>query len=373
MSDEAHPPYDRPPLTKEFLRGEQARDDLVYDPADALEAQGIRLLLDTAAAALDPDGRTVRLADGTTVRYGAALLATGGRPVHLDLPGASLDGIHYLRTVDDAAALAAGADEGVRAAIVGGGFIGLEAAASLTQRGVEVTVLEAAPRVWARFAAEALSDFVADYCSQRGVAFRTGADVTGFEGDGRVRAVRTADGPVPCDLALVAVGIHPNVDLAREAGLDVDDGIVVDEHMATSVPDVYAAGDAANYPDPHFGRRRRVEHWGHAEHTGQVAGANMAGETKAYDLLTYVWSDIFDLHLEFAGDETVHERAVLRGDPAGGSFSVLYLADDRLTAYFAVNTAPKEFAALRRLITRRVNLAGKVSRLTDLKADLKQL
>lgn len=375
VSDEPHLPYDRPPLSKEFLRGEQDSDGLFYDSASDLAARRVQTALRVRADDLDADRRVARLADGTSVRFDTALIATGGHPVRLDLPGCDLAGIHYLRTLDDAAALARAAAPGARAAIVGAGFIGLEAAASLTQLGVRVSVLEAAPRIWVRFAPEPLSQFVAAYCTARGVTFATGVTVTGFTGrDGRVTAVRTADGDdVACDFVLVAVGITPTADLAQAAGLAVDDGIVVNERMETSAAGIYAAGDVASYPDPHFGRRRRVEHWGHAEHTGQVAGANMAGADAIYDLLTYVWSDIFDLHLEFAGDETAHDSILLRGEPGPGGFTVLYLQNDRLTAYCSVGGPPKEFGPLQKLIKRRVDLSTKVSHVTDPGFPLKQL
>lgn len=374
VSEEPHLPYDRPPLSKEFLRGERQREELAYDDREGLEARGVAAVLGVRAEALDPDERIARLSEGESIHFRTALIAPGGRPVRLDLPGGELPGIHYLRTVDDAAAIAQAAAPGTRAAIVGGGFIGLEAAAALTERGVQVTVLEAAPRIWARFAAEPLSAYMADYCADRGITFRTRAHVTGFAGDERVSAVRTREGgDVACDFALVAVGIRPNTELAQEAGLAVDDGIVVNEHLETSAPGIFAAGDVVNYPDPYFGKRRRVEHWGHAEHTGQVAGSVMAGADTSYRLLSYVWSDIFDVHLEFAGDESEHDQAVVRGDPERGAFTVLYLKHDRLTAYFSLNGPPKELAPLQKLIKRRVGLAGKVSQLTDPDRPLKQL
>lgn len=371
---EPHAPYDRPPLSKEFLRGEKAGDELLFDTAEELEQSGIELELGTVVRELDAHGKRVRLDDGATLSFDKALIATGGRPRRLELPGGDLGGIHYLRTVDDAAAIAEAARAGGRAAIVGAGFIGMEAAASLTKLGVAVTVLEAEPRVWARFADETLSGFFQDYCARKGVTFRTGVTVTGFHGSGRVQAV-TVDGqdPVPCDFALVAVGIQANTELARAAGLAVSDGIVVNERLQTSHPEIYAGGDVANYPDPVFGKRRRVEHWGHAEHCGQVAGRNMAGDDQPYDLLTYVWSDIFDLHLEFAGDETEYDRVLVRGLMDDARFTVLFLKDDRLTAYFSINGNPRDFLPLKKLIRQRADLAGQDDVLTDPNSALKAL
>lgn len=363
---EPHVPYDRPPLTKDYLQARVNRETLFYDTPDALEQLNVRLELENAVQSLDAETKRVRLAKGGRLSFDKALIATGGRPVRLDLPGAELDGVLYLRTLDDCEALKAQGREGAKAVIVGSGFIGMEAAASLTKRGVDVTVIEAAPRVWARFADQRLSAFFEDHCSKKGVTFRTGATVTGFRGTGHVEAVVLDGGEsVFCDFALVAVGIRPRVELAHEAGLEVNDGIVVDAHLKTSHDDIYAAGDVANYPDPHFGKRRRVEHWGHAEYTGQVAGANMAGESMSYGLLTYVWSDMFDLHLEFGGDETEYERSLLRGNMDDASFTVLFVKRNRLTAYFSINGDDKEFATLQKLIKKRTDVRGIEGRITD--------
>jgi NADPH-dependent 2,4-dienoyl-CoA reductase/sulfur reductase-like enzyme len=250
--------------------------------------------------------------------------------------------------------------------IVGAGFIGLELAASLTQKGVRVAVVEAAPRVWARFADPALATFFQDYCARKGIAFYTGEKVSEIRGGSRPSAVVTMAGrELPCDFVCVGVGIVPNVELAREAGLAVDNGIVVNEFLQSSHADIYAAGDVAAYLDPVFGKRRRVEHWGHAEYSGQLAGRNMAGARDPYDLLTYVWSDVFDLHLEFAGDESEHDVVLLRGRQEDGAFTVLYLREGALRAYFAVNADPKELPILQRLIRTGAILDGREEQLRD--------
>jgi NADPH-dependent 2,4-dienoyl-CoA reductase/sulfur reductase-like enzyme len=176
-----------------------------------------------------------------------------------------------------------------------------------------------------------------------------------------------------CDLVIIGIGIRPNVELAEAAGLKVDNGIVVDETMRTSHPDIYAAGDVINYPDPVAGRRRRVEHWGHAEYSGQIAGRNMAGGENAYDFLSYVWSDVFELHLEFAGDEHEHDEKLLRGSIEGGSFTQLYLKDGVLTAYFAVNTDFREFSMLRRLIRMKKDVSTNKAELEDREFNLRSL
>jgi 3-phenylpropionate/trans-cinnamate dioxygenase ferredoxin reductase subunit len=205
-------------------------------------------------------------------------------------------------------------------------------AASLTQMGVEVTVIESQPHIWSRFLDGTLARYFESYCADRGIRFLTSDQVTELRGVDRISAVATKSGAqIPCDFACIAVGIRPNVELAQEAGLSVDNGVVVDEHMQTSDAGIYAIGDIANYPDPIYGVRRRVEHYGQAEYTGQLAGMNMTGDSQAYDMLTYVWSDIFDLHLEFAGDESRHDEVIVRGEPASNSFTVLYLAGGVMT------------------------------------------
>jgi 3-phenylpropionate/trans-cinnamate dioxygenase ferredoxin reductase component len=374
VSEESLPPYDRPPLSKEYLRGEKPTEALLYDAASALAEQNIELALQTRAESLNASDKIITLSDGETVRFEKALIATGGAPIRLSIPGSSLTGIHYLRTAEDAGAIGSEAADGKRAVVVGAGFIGLEVAASLNQRGVQVTVIEALPHIWARFADESLARFVQDYCAARGITFLTTDAAAEFRGGNRVEAVVTRSGEViDCDFVCVGVGIRPNVGLAQEAGLDVDDGIVADDRLRTSNPDIYAAGDVVSYPDSVFGKRRRVEHWGHAEYSGQVAGRNMAGADEAYSFLSYVWSDIFDLHLEFAGDESEHDTKLLRGKLEDSSFIVIYMKKGAVTAYFAVNTEAREFSSLRRLILAHKDLTGREADLTNREFNLRGL
>lgn len=374
VGEESHVPYDRPPLSKDFLRGETPKERLFFDEPSFFEAQRINLKLGTAVKTLDPAAKTVELSDGRSLRFEKALIATGGRPVHLKIPGTDLPGVHYFRTLNDSMALAADARSGSQAVMVGAGFIGLEVAASLTQRGVQVTVIETGPHIWPRFADEALARVIQQYCTAKGVTFRTGESVAEIRRQGRALSVQLASGAVlPCDVACIGVGIVPNVELARQAGLAVENGIVVDEYLQTSHPDIYAAGDVANYVDPLFGKRRRVEHWGHAEYSGQLAAQNMAGERRPYDLLTYVWSDIFDLHLEFAGDEQEHDKVLFRGKLEDLSCFMLYLKRQRLTAYFAINADNKDLPPLQTLIRSKTDLSGREAALQDRTIPLKSL
>lgn len=373
VTAEPHLPYDRPALSKELLRGEASADDIFYDPQSFFDEKNIEVLLGESVVGLDPDAHTAILSGGDTITYEKAFIATGGEPVRLQVPGADLEGVHYLRTLDDARAIAGNAGKGRRAVIVGAGFIGMEVAASLVTLGAEVTVVEAEPRIWPHFLDETLSGFVEDYCTARGICFVTGDFVDTFAGNDHVTGVRLASGTrIDCDFVCVGVGIAPRLDLAEAAGLEVDNGIVVDAFLRTSHPDVYAGGDIVDYPDPVFGRRR-VEHWGHAEYCGQVAGVNMAGAEQTYDLLSYVWSDVFDLHIEMAGDETERDRIVVRGDLESNSFTVLFLKDDRLRAYFAVNTDKRAFPPMQKLIRQNIDLSGQDAVLADPSSDLKAL
>lgn len=368
VSEEDVVPYDRPPLSKESMRGEKTLEEITYETEDQFAEQKIDLALGSAVTALDASSKTATLANGDVIHFEKAFLGIGGRVIRIPIPGANLAGVFYLRDIGDAEAIQKEAAFGKKAVVIGAGFIGLETAASLTQIGVEVTVLEALPHIWSRFADEELAGYFQEYCTQRGITFVTSAMATEIHGEnGRVKSVQTKDGTsYPCDFVCVGIGIVPNVELAKGAGLAVHNGVVVNEFMQTSDPDIYCGGDVVNYFDPVFERRRRVEHWGHAEYCGQIAGRNMAeGNNTAYDFLTYAWSDIFDLRIETAGDEAEHDKVLVRGNFEDAHFTVLHLKDGVLTSYLAVNGELREFTAWRRLIRSKIDLTGKDAELED--------
>jgi 3-phenylpropionate/trans-cinnamate dioxygenase ferredoxin reductase subunit len=378
VSDDVLPPYDLPPLSKDYLRGKKTDTDIVYDSLEKLAEAKIDVQLETRVEKLDRVAHTMHLSSGEDVHYEKAVIATGARPIVLPIAGADLPGVHYLRNVSDSRSIAAEAGEGKRAAIVGGGFIGVETAASLTEMGVHVTVIEALPHIMARVADRELAEFVMGYCTARGVTFRTDALVTEIKGTSRTEKVVLKSGEeIPCDFVCIGIGIRPNVELAAEAGIEIDAdtrGIKVNDHMQTSDPDVYAVGDACSYPDPMVGHIRRVEHWGHAEYSGQIAGTNAAGGDIAYDFLSYVWSDIFDHHIEAAGDEANREKAVTRPGKAANAFTILQLdGGGALTSYFAVNGEPREFTTYRRLIRSKKDLRGDINRLEDPEFNVREL
>ena len=372
LAEEPHLPYQRPPLSKQYLAGEWDLERVRLRPAAFYQDRDIDVRPGARADGIDAAARTVLCEDGTAVRYQRLLLATGTRARTLDVPGAGLPGVHCLRTVADAAAIKAELKPGGRLAVVGGGYIGLEVAAVAASMGLSVTVLEMEARLLKRVATPAMSAFYERTHRQRGVAIRTGAEVVAFAGagaGGRLTAVECANGErVAADVAVVGVGVAPNVELAAAAGLACDDGIVVDEHARTSDPNIYAAGDCTNHPNPILGRRLRLESVPNAMEQSRVAAANMAGAKRTYAAVPWFWSDQYDLKLQMAGFPEAQDEAVVRGDPAERRFATFYLRRGRLAAAEAVN-CPREFMAARQLLGKRVD--GR--RLADSAADMQAL
>ncbi len=288
---EPHLPYHRPPLSKGILAGSEEPDTLVLRPEAAYAKAGVAFRLGTRVASLDRAAREVVLDGGERLPYDALALCTGSRVRTLDVPGAGLAGIHVLRSLDDGLALRAAARAGGRAVIVGGGYIGLEVAASLRGLGLEVTVLEALDRLLGRVAPPAVAAFAARVHREEGVDVRTGAAVVAFEGEGRVTGVRLADGAsLPADIVVVGIGVIPETGLAAAAGLEVGNGIVVDEHCRTSDPAIVAAGDCTEHPNPHVGRRVRLESVPNANDQAKVAAATILGTPRGYPTAPWFWS-----------------------------------------------------------------------------------
>ncbi|MFO1068676.1 MAG: FAD-dependent oxidoreductase [Geminicoccaceae bacterium] len=356
IGDEPEPPYQRPPLSKKYLTGEVAADRAYVKPAGFYAQAGIGLVLGRRVTAIDLAARTVRDDAGAAHPFDSLALCMGTRARRLPLPGAGLDGVCYLRTLADAVRIRALAAEGRPAVVIGGGYIGLEVAASLRQLGCEVTVVEAQPRVLNRVVAEPVSAFFTAEHRARGVAIETGTGIAGLEGEGRVAAVRGADGRVwPAGLVVVGIGAVPNDELAREAGLAVDNGIVVDACGRTSAPGVWAAGDVTNHPSNLYARRVRLESVHNAMAQAKTVAASMLGRDEAYDEVPWFWSDQYDLKLQIAGLSTGAGQVVLRGEPASRAFSCLYMDDGRLLAVDAINR-PSDFIQAKRLIAERRRL-----------------
>lgn len=370
VSDEPHLPYNRPPLSKQFLSGKMPRERLFFGKPGFYDDANIVTLLSDAVVKLDTKALVATTASGQDIGFERALIATGGTPIRLGLPGENLPGVCELRTLDDAEAIAAAAKEGAQAVIVGGGFIGLEIAAFLTDSGLSVTIIEREDRVWKRVVDERVSAYVQNFCEDRGIAFRFGETVTDFLGDDQVCGVRTDAGDeIPAVLVCVGIGIRANADLAREAGLEVESGIVVDAHLRSSHPAIWSVGDVSYYPDAFSGRMRRVEHWGHARFGGICAARNMAGQAEVYEALSYVWSDIFTLKVNAAGDSVGADSCILR-EYEDGSFAQLFVRNGVLAGCMTIGTPPRLFGSLKQLISKRFAVTGHEDTLADSATDL---
>jgi 3-phenylpropionate/trans-cinnamate dioxygenase ferredoxin reductase component len=313
MTAEPELPYERPPLSKDFLRGESGREKTrTHDEAWYREHE-VDVLLATRASTVDPATRTVTTEVGDQLRYGGLLLATGAQPIRLGLPGEDLEGVYYLRTVDDAERLRAAISRAETMVMIGGGFIGAEVAASTTQMDTRVTLLELAETLWTRAVGPQMGRFFEEFLRDRGVHVRTRTSAERLEGDGSVEAVVLPDGSrLHADVVVIGVGVRPDVGLAERAGLPVDDGVLVDRHLRAT-DRIWAAGDVANAAHPLFGRIR-IEHWAEALNQGLIAGRNLAGAGDRYDRIPYFYSDQFDLSLSYLGHVREWDELVLRGD-----------------------------------------------------------
>jgi 3-phenylpropionate/trans-cinnamate dioxygenase ferredoxin reductase component len=340
IGDENHVPYERPPLSKEVLAGDEAPETTHMHDRAFYDEKAIELRLGITAEAIDLDGHRVRLSDGDDVAYDKLVLATGARARQLPVPGADLAGVHTLRGIDDMAAIRSDIGDGAHAVIIGGGYIGLEVAATARKLGCRVTVLEAMERVMNRVVAPEIGEFYADVHRQNGVEFRLGVGVEAFEGDGRAARVRCADGTaLEGDLFIVGVGAIANVELAEAAGLAVDNGIVVDEFGRTSNPDVVAAGDVSNHPNPILGRRVRLESWQNAQNQAIATARALVGDGEPYAEVPWFWSSQYDLNLQMVGLPDAWDTLVWRGDKDERKFSVFYLADGVMVGANCINSA----------------------------------
>ena len=354
IGDEPLLPYQRPPLSKAWLKGEADAESLQLKPDSWYEEAGVSLRLGATAVSLNRGAKTVTLSSGEHLPYDYLILATGARARALPIPGADLSGVLSLRTAADAEALKGALGPGKRLAVVGGGYVGLEAAASARALGGEATIIEREARVLARVACETLSSFFQDYHGARGVKFELSAGVAGFEGvDGHVTGVKLSDGTVvPCDVALVGIGAHPNDELAKDAGLESAGGIVVDIEARTADPFVFAIGDVTHRPLPHYDRQFRLESVPNALEQAKQAAAAIAGKPMPPHEIPWFWSDQYDLKLQIAGLPFDADRQVVRGDVAAAKFAVFHLKGDLVQAVEAVN-APPEFMAGKQLIAKR--------------------
>lgn len=330
LSADTAPPCDRPNLSKDYLAGTAPASWIPLRSAKFFDEQQIELRLDTPVAAIEAADSRVRLSDGSTLPYGALLLATGAEPVRPNIPGADLPHVHYLRTLADSEAIIGAVEAGAkRAVVIGASFIGLEVAASLRERGVEVHVVAPEARPLQRVMGEALGDFIRTLHESKGVVFHLGQTVNGFTAD----YVTLSSGEnLTTDLVVVGVGVRPRTAPAEAAGIKVDNGILVDEYLRTSLANVYAAGDIARWPEPLTDERIRIEHWVVAQRQGQIAARNILGEEAPYTAPPFFWSQHYDAGINYVGHAAHWDRIETDGDPAQYDFSARFIAGDRTLA-----------------------------------------
>jgi len=367
VSAEHSVPYERPPLSKGFLAGRYSEESIRIVPNDFCSAHGIDLRLATEVTGVAPAAKRVHLRSGEELAFEKLILATGSHVRTLDTPGASLAGIFYLRSMDDSKRIRGQAETAKRAAVVGGGFIGLEVASVLAQKGIEVVMIVREARVLLKLFSPEMSAFFEAYYKARGVRFAMQAAIREIRGTGAVSSVVLADGQeIACDMLVAGIGVRPAIDYLASSGIETGDGVMVNQYLETNQPDIFSAGDIANYQDVLFGKRRRVEHWDNAVSQGQHCARALMGERAEFRHVPYFFSDVFDLSYEFWGDTADAEEIVHRGDMTGNSLSTWWVRGQRLVAAFAMNrpeeerdVAPKWIEARQRVSTAQLRDTSK--------------
>jgi len=343
LSADTSVPYERPPLSKGFLAGKNTEDAIRINPEAFYSEHGIEVKLGCEVSAVDPKRKQLSLKSGEGFRFQKLIVATGASPRTLEIPGADLRNVHYLRSLDDSKGIRHSAEAVKRAVVIGGGFIGMEVAAVLAQKGVEVTMALSEDRIWKRLFSTQMSSFFEAYYEARGVRLIKTAAVTELRGEGAVGAVVLAGGQtIACEMVVAGIGVKPATGMLADSGIDMADGVTVNEYLETSQPDIYAAGDVANYQDLLFGKRRRVEHWDNAVSQGQYSARALMGERSPFRHVPYFFSDVFDLSYEYWGDSSDADEIVHRGDLSSKSFSVWWLRQKRVRAAFTMNRPDEE-------------------------------
>jgi 3-phenylpropionate/trans-cinnamate dioxygenase ferredoxin reductase subunit len=371
IGDEPLAPYHRPPLSKALLTGEKTSDQLEIFKPSVYERANVEFMLGVRVTNIDRHNKQIQLNNNQTLAYDKLALCTGARVRKLDIAGADLKGVHYLRTLADAQAIQADVKEGGKAVIVGGGYIGLETAASLRKLGMQVTVLEMMNRVLERVTAPQLSEFYTQLHQQHGVNIITNAQAQALLGNGHVQQVQcNNDLVLDADLVIIGIGVIANIELAEQAGLETENGVVVDEFATTSDADIVAAGDCTFHPNNLLGYRLRLESVPNAMEQAKTAAASICGSQKAYHALPWFWSDQYDIKLQIAGFNKGYDRVLLRGDPASRQFVAWYLQGQRVLAADCINS-PKEFMQAKKIIAQQLDIQP--SDLADPNTDLASL
>ena len=368
IGQEPYIPYQRPPLSKQYLSGEQEKEKLSLRQESFYSEKEINLMLETSVLSLDPHKKELQLEKGETVTYDKLLIATGGRPRKLEVDGHTLKGIHYLRNIDDVDAIKTQMSTSQNLVIVGGGYIGLEVASVAIKKGLTVSVLEMESRILERVTTEEMSAFYHQLHTDEGVNILTSTQAKAFKGSETVESVVCGDHEIPADLVIVGIGILPNTEMAEAAGLKTNNGLVVDEHCRTSNEHIFAAGDCTNHPNPILNRRLRLESVPNAMEQGRVAASNMLGGSKSYASMPWFWSDQYEHKLQMVGFSKDSDQSIIRGDMASKSFTVFYLKDDSIIAADSVNN-PKEFMASKQLVGKKASKEA----LADTSIELKTL
>ncbi|MBU0539754.1 MAG: FAD-dependent oxidoreductase [Gammaproteobacteria bacterium] len=352
IGDEPNLPYHRPPLSKAFFVGEKSEDELLIRAADFYEKNKVDLLLGSRVTKIDRDAKKITLEDGAEISYTKLALTTGARVRKIPFTGSELAGVFYMRDLNDVKQTHKFTAPGKSAVIIGGGYIGLETAASLRKIGMKVTVIEAMSRVLQRVTAPEVSAFYTRVHTEEGVDIRTEAGVDAIAGEKHVEGVRLADGTtVSADLVIIGVGVIPNIELAEAAGITIDNGIAVNEFATTNDPDIVAAGDCTNHYNPIYDRKLRLESVQNATDQAKIAAKSICGKPEAYNALPWFWSDQYDLKLQIAGLSQGFDQVIIRGDSEQGrSFAAFYFSEGRFIAVDAINR-PKEFMMSKRALT----------------------
>jgi NADPH-dependent 2,4-dienoyl-CoA reductase/sulfur reductase-like enzyme len=359
-------PYERPPLSKGFLAGKDTEAGIRINPEDFYREHEIEVRLHCEADGIDAGRKLLRLRSGEDLGFERLIIATGARVKTLDVPGSDLAGIYYLRSMEDAGRIRAHAASAKRALVAGSGFIGMEVASVLAQKGIAITMVLREDRIWKKFFTPAMSRFFESYYAARGVQFIKQATVAELRGDGAVSsAALDGDRTVACDLVVAGIGVRPVTELLAGSGIEVADGVMVNEYLETNQRDIWAAGDVANYQDTLFGKRRRVEHWDNAVSQGQHCARALAGERTPFLHVPYFFSDVFDLSYEVWGDPSGASEIVERGDLGSTSFSVWWLQRERLVAAFTMNRPDEEREAAPRWIESKQHVSAESLRRSD--------
>lgn len=370
IGDEVDLPYHRPPLSKDFLSGDKVIDDILLRPASVYASANVEMKLGVRVGAIDPEAKTILTDEGETLSYDKLVLATGARARQLPVPGSELNGVYYLRDTNDVRAIKDNVAKGKRAVIIGGGYIGLETAASLRKQAMEVTVLEAMPRILQRVTAPALSEFYKRIHSEEGVKILEGVMASEIiQADERISVKTSCEQSFEADMVIIGIGVIPNIELAEMAGLDIGNGIEVNSFCQSSDPDIYAAGDVTWHFNPIYERHIRLESVPNATEQAKVVALHINGNPKPYNSLPWFWSDQFGLKLQIAGLSEGYDDIVIRGEIENSrSFAAFYFKGDKILAVDAVNS-PREFMFTKMVLTKGQGLDKKILAKTD--TDLK--